>query len=121
MSTWTHVAGVIRFDALRVVSTDRLKPSVSQDIPCGTEGPLQYSIWENPIVEHLASYTVTIWGDLRDYSDIAEIKSYFKRIIKGKLVRQGVYTIEVEGRGPIVFLCTPTLHDAQLFEWRSIP
>lgn len=107
MSQWTHVAGVIRFDDLMNTSG---RPDLGNtcnfdsseeawdrcSVPCGSEGSLQHSMWINPEPNHLAAYVCTFWGDLRDYSNEQEIVDYFKRITKGRLIRQGCFLIDVE-------------------------
>jgi len=44
-------------------------------------------------------YTIPIWGDLRDYSNTTEIKTWFNNIIhnSGLDIRSAVLEIEVEG------------------------
>lgn len=109
MSQWTHVAAVIRYDKLRLTENDA--PVLGNacffdspeedwkkcDIPCGSEGSLHTLLWVNPNESHLASYTATIFGDLRDYDNVAEIVTYLNRITKGNFIRQGCATIDVEG------------------------
>ena len=74
------------------------------DLPTGSEGSLQYQIWENPMKAAAAAYTVSIWGDLRDYSNVDEILVYIERITKEvMMIRQGVLEIEVEGNLPRVW------------------
>ncbi|WP_269581878.1 hypothetical protein [Roseibium sp. Sym1] len=74
------------------------------DVPCGSEGSLMTHLWENPQEHQLAAYTVTIWGDLRDYDDVEEIAAYLQRVTDGKMVRNGVATVEVEGRQPTILI-----------------
>ncbi len=117
MSVWTHVAGIIRVDGLR---SDDTKPDWDKIIgkelgwgdpheiwddydknpeafmPCGSEGSLKKVIWENPNKSSLASYTVSIFGDLRDYGDLAEIKKWFERVCSKLWVRNAVITAECE-------------------------
>lgn len=112
MSIWTHVAATIRFDAIRLTGFPSLRPNLGNtctfesspkewdacDVPCGSEGSLQYHILENPRKEELAAYVVTIWGDLRSYDNVEEIIGYLNRITTGTIVRQGCCVIEVEGK-----------------------
>jgi hypothetical protein len=84
MSNWTHVAGIIRVDRIRVdddaeeldfdeilgkeclsdssrkVWNDALK-NPDKYMPMGSEGSLQKSVWVNPNKGHVASYTVSIF------------------------------------------------------------
>lgn len=115
MSIWTHVAATIRFDDIRafgggmapdlgntVVYDSQKEDWDKCNVPCGSEGSLQYHLWINPDASNLAAYTATIFGDLRDYQNVGEILDYLDRITQGKMVRNGVATIEVEGREPVV-------------------
>jgi len=105
MSILTHVSGSIRFDGLPGVSpvpdcgiacsfTDTSEQWDKCNIPCGSEGSLTISTWKDPSGS-AALYTVTIFGDLRDYDDAQEIIDYFKRITKRQAVRQACFAIEV--------------------------
>lgn len=122
MSQWTHVAGIIRFDALRILG---MPAQVNQNpsefmgntfeyeddaetwnactVPRGSEGSLQYVVWVNPHPTALSAYTVTVFGDLRDYDDEAEIISYFRGVVEGRLVRQATFEVAVEYQPPRVF------------------
>lgn len=116
MSTWTHVAATIRFDALRLPGMPNQKPDLGKScdfesesadwdactVPCGSEGSLQTQLWENPHPTHMAAYTAMIWGDLRDYADVEEVIGYLDRITEGRMVRQGVAEIEVECQEPVI-------------------
>lgn len=107
MSQWTHVAAIIRYDNL----LEKSKPVLGHvchfnspeedwdkcDVPCGSEGSLTTTMWENPDECSVANHTATIFGDLRDYNDVAEIVAYLNRITKGHFIRQGCATIDVEG------------------------
>ena len=115
MSQWTHVAAVIRFDALRLPGMPDMSPQLGTparwddggsfdkcDMPCGSEGSLDYAVWENPHTNSISAYTVMIWGDLRDYQDVDEIAAYLDRITSGKMIRSGVAEIDVEFHDKIV-------------------
>lgn len=117
MSVWTHVAGIIRYDDLRSITPESLllfkykkalgitcdfedseEMNELCNVPCGTEGSLQWNLTENPHIDDLAAYIVTIWGDLRDYDDLDEIKAWFERCVIGEhfLVRNAVLHAKVE-------------------------
>lgn len=107
MSTWTHIAGVIRFDGLAGISKDPVLGNTVKyedkedawdkcDVPMGSEGSLEYTIRRNPDPSCMALNVVTIFGDLRDYDDTDEVIAYFNRIVEGQMVRNGVFTVEVE-------------------------
>ena len=124
MSNWTHVAGVIRIDDLRF---DNITPDFEKLIgkeclfnsphelwedadkhpqnflPMGSEGTLQKSVWINPDRSCMASYVVTIFGDLRDYDSPDAIISWFKDCCKNVWVRQAIITVETEGREPMIY------------------
>ena len=113
MSIWTHVAGVIRYDCLidkepdtgiTCCGADGDEKWDKCDVPCGSEGSLQVSKWTNPSESSVAKYTISIFGDLRDYSSEQEIIDYFDRITKNDFVRQATYTINVEGNRTRVFI-----------------
>lgn len=118
MSNWTHVAGVIRVDSLRISDIDFDKifgkeclcdsPSEVWDdalenpdkyMPMGSEGSLQKSVWENPDRACTAAYTVTIFGDLRDHDTTSDIVEWFKEKCKSLWTRSAVITVENELNG----------------------
>lgn len=110
MSNWTHVAGIIRVDGMAEQDFDEIigkeclwgSPSeVWEDVrknpnkylPMGSEGSLHKSIWENPDKSCLASYTISIFGDLRDHYSTTEIIEWFKSKCKELWVRNAVITV----------------------------
>lgn len=128
MSVWTHINGCIRFDWLRSIGLPELdfegiigKTASFEDdqkkhdecnVPCGSEGSLQYHVWVNPSDSAASAYTVSIFGDLRDYEDLGEIEKWFREVINRKLringksipvmIRAAVLEAEVESRGHII-------------------
>lgn len=122
MSNWTHVAGIIRVDRIRVdgdtteldfdeilgkeclwnssrkVWDDALK-NPDKYMPMGSEGSLQKSVWVNPNKDHVASYAVSIFGDLRDHDSISEIIDWFIEKCNLLWVRSAVITVENELHG----------------------
>jgi len=118
MSVWTHVAGIIRVDGLRIdgdtkpnwdkIIGKELKWEDPHEIwddcdknpeafmPCGSEGSLKKVIWENPNKSSLASYTVSVFGDLRDYSNLVEIEKWFAKVCNKLWVRNAVITAGCE-------------------------
>lgn len=100
MSNWTHVAGIIRIDDFRFgdftePDWDKIfgkelryedgydKWEEAEDypehfMPLGSEGSLSKSIWVNPDKSCATAYTVSIFGDLRDYDDLDGIINWFK-------------------------------------------
>lgn len=120
MSNWTHVAAVIRVDALRTGGYkpnwdkligkeclwssssevwDDMEANPKQYLPMGSEGSLKKSIWENPDKACLAAYTVTIFGDLRDHDSCDAIIDWFKNICKNLFVRQATINVINEYSG----------------------
>ena len=113
MSIWTHVNGIIRVDALRglgipgqdfkvkdfgdTVSYEDEKEKWDKcNVPCGSEGSLTVLLWTNPHEDSIAAYTISIFGDLRSYDNEQEIVDYFNKIVKDKMIRQGVFSFYVE-------------------------
>lgn len=117
MSQWTHVNGCIRIDGIEL-DDDITSPSrgdIEQILgkicgygemedfevcekcmtPCGSEGSLRYRALK--IGKGAVLWTIPIWGDLRDYQDIEEIKAWFTKIItSGVTIRNAVIEIEIE-------------------------
>lgn len=101
MSKWTHVCGCIRVDALRIVETngvERIKSILEEKtkLPCGSEGSIKYEILVNPDEYSTAAYTIPVWGDLRDYDDVAEIENWFNEVCGKLIIRNAVLNIDVE-------------------------
>lgn len=120
MSNWTHVAGVIRVDNLRIhknepdwdgifgkellfESSERrwndAEKHPEKYLPFGSEGSLQKVVWINPDTSSMAAYTITIFGDLRDHDSAKEIIEWFKNKCKNLYVRQATITVENELNG----------------------
>ncbi len=113
MSVWTHVAGIIRVDDNNKLDWDKIigkelnwgdpyekwadcDKNPEEFMPCGSEGSLNKVIWENPDKSCLASYTVSVFGDLRDYGDLIEIEDWFCKVCSKLWVRNAVITAECE-------------------------
>ena len=116
MSQWTHVAAVFRLDSLGPISDENIiecfgKPVTykelgdydesdpSKVLPMGSEGSLEMSIWHNPDHSELASTTVSVFGDLRDFGGnegLEKLKKWFDDCCKNFMVRQAVMHIEDE-------------------------
>lgn len=120
MSIWTHVNGSVRIDDIRfggIVSSEQIKKALGDvihfdniridtvtDLPMGTEGSLEYFVWVNPDVCCIPSYTVGIFGDLRDYNEeeAKYIFVWFENFLKKFIIRSAVLQVETEGSKPIV-------------------
>ena len=122
MSNWTHVAGIARINASRcdnaAMDFDRIfGKELNYDdetkiwdeyyrnpelfLPAGREGSLHKSVWVNPDISHLAAYTVSIFGDLRDHDSPSEIVDWFKEKLENFWVRNATITVENEWNGTV--------------------
>lgn len=115
MSVWTHVAGVIRVDSIRVFMPDPKFDKIFvkslwgdtniSNMPTGSEGSLDYRIIENPDEDSMSAYTVVIFGDLRDYgaNRIEDIKDWWEHVLSEfEIVRQAVLQICPEDGEPVI-------------------
>jgi len=130
MSQWTHVCGCIRYDAIRIhnlplafssISTiEEIKAVIGNpvsfddpsekwnacNVPCGSEGSIQFLFWENPMLNHVAAFNVAVFGDLRDFGpeDIPKIERWFNRVTNqpNLMVRSAILLIEAEGFDPVI-------------------
>lgn len=95
MSLWTHMSGTLRLDSLKFEKEDTMNKSdfnkifiVSTwekwnrkcNVPCGSEGSIEYSLWINPNISQVPSYQLSFRGDLRDFSDTQAILDWWKSI-----------------------------------------
>jgi hypothetical protein len=129
MSIWTHVVGTIRVDGIPGISKlEKLKEILGEiytwddladleddiegetTLPMGSEGSLRYQVIEYDTGMRWA--VIPIWGDLRDYDDVAYIEEWWNRVISDihstntkdflGIVRDGCLRIEVEGQKPVL-------------------
>lgn len=109
MSIWTHVAGIIRIDDTRFDGSNvkEIKKLVEENLPCGTEGPLEFEIYESPEHSSIAAYVVSIFGDLRYFDSSSDVIDWFKGVcykveeMKSDdifFIRQATITSRTEGR-----------------------
>lgn len=124
MSIWTHVAAIIRIDSIKGFvgmgpqSKEELEKVLgpvakfngndevrnSCTLPCGSEGSLQYAIWENEDEHDISAFTVSVFGDLRDYDETEPIEKWFNEFCgKFPLIRQAICVAEVESGETKVF------------------
>ena len=75
-------------------------------VPTGSEGSLQRLVWENPDPYCMAAYTVTVFGDLRDYDDYEAVHEWFDSVCDKCYIRQAVCHCDVSG-------------DCHTWEWRE--
>lgn len=120
MSVWTHVAGIIRVDGfginpdfdkimgkeLRWGSSDweHAEMFPMDYMPFGSEGSLSKSIWKNPDSSSMAMYTVSVFGDLRDYEDSQAVIDWFIEVCDKLWIRQAVITVHTEGQKPLNYV-----------------
>lgn len=133
MSTWTHVAGIVRIDMFRLLEkgesdekeiieemTSHFGKELSfydvtlkwddayehpeHYLPFGSEGSLKMSVWINPNTHSMAAVTVSIFGDLRDYSDVDGIVEWFKEKCNNDIsVRNACITAQNDCNEPVVW------------------
>ena len=116
MSQWTHVNASFRLDSIGYIPDERIEEVFGKEIsyddlydydetstvktlPMGSEGSLNISVWHNPDRCCMASTTVTVFGDLRDYggdSDIEKLKEWFNNCCNEFMVRQAIMQIQDE-------------------------
>ena len=121
MSNWAHVAGIIRIDGFKDKETvhhfDALLgkeihwDSSSREewkfamehkdlyLPMGSEGSLYKHIWKNPNKNSYTRYTVSIFGDLRDYWGSEKIIEWFQAICQKFHIRQATITVREDYAG----------------------
>ena len=95
MSIWTHVCGLIRFDAVPIVdlpSPEEIRRIFYTRVPYGSEGPLIIEVVRlgpnvsnphpNIFVFDVLYANVYIYGDLRDFDDMEYIANWVKESCK---------------------------------------
>lgn len=128
MSNWTHVAGIVRIDSIRLFDRETTMEARFREyfgkqldfydsdekwqdarnnpqdyLPMGSEGSLKMSVWVNPREDDLAAYTVSIFGDLRDHDDSFSIVEWFKEKCNGVWVRDAVIVVRNEINGTVTW------------------
>ena len=64
-------------------------------MPTGSEGSLQRLVWVNPNRTCSARYTVTCFGDLRDYDSFDDIEAWFEQVCDRCVIRQAVCHVTI--------------------------
>jgi hypothetical protein len=88
MSVWTHANLSFRLDAFRsigkVIDESDIEKYINENVPEGSEGPMQCIVWENPRKECVFSYVVNIFGDLRGFEseEVVEIEQFMNDFVK---------------------------------------
>lgn len=115
MSIWTHVTGVIRLETgLKLDDNDienligkrilyrapqELKDEYKQHpkkfMPKGSNGSLNFHVYNHENKYELPSCIISIFGDLEDYSNTDEIIEWFKSRVRSSIytVRQACITV----------------------------
>ena len=148
MSVWTHVAAVFRLDSFRFEEPDFYilfgKACLYDDndavwddydshpenyMPAGSEGSLEKKICVNPDDSCMAAYTISVFGDLRDFDDVVKIKRWFEvccnrinlcRDLCG--IRQAVITVECENGDGFMGRYEPDVETgARAGQWKYCP
>lgn len=124
MSNWTHVAGIIRIDDLRLDEEKskkdfikifgnelhfnssskewhRAKEHPEEYLPLGSEGSLEMSVWVNEDNSCMAAYTVSVFGDLRDHDNPQSIVDWFKKKCEQLWIRDATITVRNEINGVV--------------------
>jgi hypothetical protein len=102
MSVWTHINGSIRVDWLPIFPAPNFG-AIFSDTPHGSEyceehDDLVITIIKNKEKGSISVYAINIKGDLRDYSDVESINTWFESVCKAfDLIRMAVLEVEVEG------------------------
>lgn len=124
MSQWTHVAGLVRLDGIGFLKgwtpedekRELEKVLASSSLPLGSEGPLQYQVQITFPESHLCRGHIALWGDLRDYDDVKEIRKWLEGLISNFSfshylpkespfhIRDAVMSIDVEFSGRRILL-----------------
>ena len=120
MSQWLQVAAIARIDDFRLEqvsveeATKKFESIFGKEcsyeygdfddayehpesyLPMGSEGSLTMNVWVNPDTHCLASYTVSIFGSLRDCDseDADRIIEWFKSKISLVIARNAVIDVE---------------------------
>ena len=118
MSTWTHVVGAFRVDGIPSMPGCFKKPQLHIRAPEGSEGPLDYDM--KVYGTGLTWLRVMVWGDLRDFDDEQEIVNWLDKVCAGCMLRDGIVTIGVEGKGRFIYEWDPPESAKQSGHWRLL-
>lgn len=113
MSLWTHVSAIARVDSFGEIDFEKefgkevhfdsdentwrdAEEHPEKYLPLGSEGSLNMSVWETSEENNLARYTVSIFGDLRNYYEYNNLINWFKNKLENMMIRQASITVELE-------------------------
>lgn len=90
-------------------SYDDYRKNPDEYVPVGSEGGLDVSVWVNPDDSCLAAFTISAFGDLRDFGsgDVEKVKSWFSRVCSKACIRQAVCQVNTEGYGEWILSLYP--------------
>lgn len=105
MSYWTHVAGIVRIDTFGRMDAVKKDEEIFDEffgkvlnwgddetvwaeseehpelfMPLGYEGSLKRSVWCCPDASWVPRYAISVFGDLRGYTDVDRIIEWFKGV-----------------------------------------
>ena len=78
-------------------------------LPTGDEGSLRRTVQTYTGGDFASCYVITVFGDLRDYSDSEAVRKWFEGVCKRCNVRQATCACEVEGMERWTITHVPTL------------
>jgi hypothetical protein len=135
MSQWTHIAGCIRIDSVvdptvKLTLKNQFGNTVEFDspeedwnkcnVPCGSEGSVQYRIEQTGDDNSLAWGLIYIWGDLRDYDNVQEIYDWINRACQGLMIRSCSVKVDIEGKNSfIIYENNETLFCSELHDLKK--
>lgn len=123
-SVWTHVNASIRIDAYRstlgehsplndldkvvtyrdIMQAHKQKRELPKTkLPMGSEGSLNYILYQDTDLSVTSAYVLVIFGDLRDYNNTQEIIDYINTISKNWIIRSGLIEVTVSDRGTSIW------------------
>lgn len=90
MSTWTHVTASFNLDTLPIGFTISdcmiyLERLFQKNLPHGSEGPLEFKVWDIDKVPSVNNIFASMWGNLRSYNEKdvkEELIPYFENVYK---------------------------------------
>lgn len=101
---WTHVAGVARINSslANEVTREMLENKFGTNIPNGTEGNLNISIWENPDKYDINKFTVSVFGSLCEGSSPEYVVKWFRDCLESFWVRNATIVAECVEEGTTI-------------------
>ena len=117
MSQWTHVNCIIRLDGASGLLPD--PDTRLLDLPEGSEGGLNSHMWVNPYSSSMARYTLSVFGDLRDFGEkeAKELDEWFTKVcgLKNNMIRNAVLEVRVEYGIHYTLCCQESSFDKECY------